>query len=84
MQMLHTVCHMQTDAVSELAGLLLRTPLSEWVRERRESTPKQSWESISRQLFMATKQRVSLSGETLRRRYGQDIDSSSEPTKAAS
>jgi hypothetical protein len=57
----------KTDPIERLAELLLRQPLADWVRERRDSG--EPWAAISRDLHIRTNGDVSLTGETLRVRY---------------
>jgi hypothetical protein len=59
---------MATTTSAEQATKLLGVDLGDWVRERRAQ--EKSWHAISRDLFVATKQRVSVTGEWLRQLYG--------------
>lgn len=53
----------------EQATDLLGTDLKVWVAERRETG--RSWDSIAKELFVATDRAVDVTGEWLRRLYGQ-------------
>lgn len=57
----------QLTPSQHLAELLLRQPLGSWVMSRR---PETSWERIAQELHVATDGKVALTGESLRRWYG--------------
>ena len=57
------------NSTQRLAGVLLKQPLTEWVAERRGNG--ESWESIASLLWHTTSTEVHVSGETLRRWYGE-------------
>lgn len=56
------------NSTQRLAGVLLQQPLAEWVTQWRGNG--EGWESIASRLRHTTSSEVHVSGETLRRWYG--------------
>ena len=54
-----------------LAALVLGRPLDEYVTEKRQATPRWSWELIAEQLAADSGGQVDISREALRRWYGE-------------
>lgn len=65
---------MPSDATpnQRLADSLLQRPVVDYIREKRESTPRWSWRLIARQLLDDTAGQVDVTSETLRLWFAND------------
>jgi CRISPR/Cas system endoribonuclease Cas6 (RAMP superfamily) len=65
---------MTTDltVTRRLADVLLERPLTEYVAEKRTSTPRWSWRLIAKQLYHDTDGQVTISHNTLRLWFADD------------
>jgi hypothetical protein len=72
----------QRSVTEHLAQVLLGVSLETFVVSRRAQTPPRAWRRVSRDLYDATAGRIDLTGEALRRWYG-DLDPTGERAQAA-
>lgn len=67
-----------TSAKQRLAEVLLDRSMTEYIAEKRNSTPKWPWRLIAQQLAADTGGQVEVTHETLRQWYGDELASAVE------
>lgn len=77
-QLLFANVTQDTTAKQRLAEVLLDRSMTEYIAEKRNSTPKWPWRLIAQQLAADTDGKVEVTHETLRQWYGDDLAAAAE------